>query len=261
MNLLTSLYFGATGVKKNYRGQIRHVIEDGIKRLGTLPCLIGESGIPFDMNRRSSFMSGDYSKQTEALDAILSAFEMNRAGFTLWNYNPLNNHQYGDYWNKEDFSIYCSNEENVIPSEKKASSSRSSSSKSLEHLHLYHCYKGGRSLEAIIRPHPFKITGIPRKISFDLSTLIFILEYESSTQIWPNGIYTEIFIPWLHYVSIDFEVQITDGSYHYDVDRQTLYYKHDNLMRHHTLTILPHLHSSQVDRSSSYSLPSFSWLT
>ncbi|KAJ3101376.1 hypothetical protein HDU96_009999, partial [Phlyctochytrium bullatum] len=30
----------------------------------------------------------------------------NLINFTLWNYNPMNDNEYGDYWNGEDFSIY-----------------------------------------------------------------------------------------------------------------------------------------------------------
>ena len=32
--------------------------------------------------------------------------EANLLHFTLWNYNPLNDNTFGDYWNGEDFSIY-----------------------------------------------------------------------------------------------------------------------------------------------------------
>jgi hypothetical protein len=103
---------------------------------------------------------------------------------------------------------------------------------------LIDVYEGGRALEAFIRPHVFKITGIPQAVSFDLSSRVFILEYVSNTQHWSNGIYTEIFVPWLHY-PYGVDVKVSDGEYKHDMPRQTLYYKHDPLIQRHLVTLSP----------------------
>ena len=291
MRLLNSFYFGINGAKKNYRGQIRHLIEDGIRRLGVLPSVIGESGIPFDMNDRYAYMTGDYTRQVYALDSILSAFEMNLLSYTLWNYNPLNNHRDGDHWNKEDFSIYCSEDRLVLPtvglwvkppkkgkhtprskslgtplilqehehqylaeSIAKDTDSLDTSSISTESLSsvsppnvqlnheqlrkLFDVYAGGRALEALIRPHAFKITGIPLAMAFDITSRVFTLEYESSTQPWLEGVYTEIFAPWLHY-PYGVNLKLSDGDYRYDAAGQTVFYRHDPLIRRHILIMSP----------------------
>ncbi|KAF8926614.1 hypothetical protein BGZ58_011050 [Dissophora ornata] len=105
-NVFSSTYFGLKGAKKNYRGQLANVLSLGLQNVGTKPCIIGECGIPMDINQRQAFMSGDYGFHSKALDAVLSAMEANLLSFTLWNYNTTNDNTYGDHWNGEDFSIF-----------------------------------------------------------------------------------------------------------------------------------------------------------
>ena len=73
-----------------------------------------------------AFANGDYTHHNNFLDAVLSSmevliygfhltvFKINLVHFTLWNYNPQNNNEYGDYWNGEDFSIF-SKPKSTIP--------------------------------------------------------------------------------------------------------------------------------------------------
>ncbi|KAG0297236.1 hypothetical protein BGZ98_000663 [Dissophora globulifera] len=105
-NVISATYFGIKGAKKNYRGQLANVLNLGLQNVGNKPCLIGECGIPMDINQRQAFMSGDYGNHSKALDAVLSAMEANLLSFTLWNYNTTNDNTYGDHWNGEDFSIF-----------------------------------------------------------------------------------------------------------------------------------------------------------
>ncbi|KAF9196911.1 hypothetical protein BGZ50_004498 [Haplosporangium sp. Z 11] len=105
-NVFSATYFGIKGAKKNYRGQLANVLNYGLQNVGTKPCLIGECGIPMDINQRQAFMSGDYGFHAKFLDAVLSAMESNLLSFTLWNYNTTNDNTYGDHWNGEDFSIF-----------------------------------------------------------------------------------------------------------------------------------------------------------
>ncbi|KAK3819696.1 MAG: glycoside hydrolase superfamily [Benniella sp.] len=106
MNVISATYFGIKGAKKNYRGQLANVLNMGLQNVGPKPCLIGECGIPMDLNQRQAFLSGDYGLHSKALDAVLSAMEANLLSFTLWNYNTTNDNTYGDHWNGEDFSIF-----------------------------------------------------------------------------------------------------------------------------------------------------------
>ncbi|KNE57581.1 hypothetical protein AMAG_03273 [Allomyces macrogynus ATCC 38327] len=105
-NLLAATYFGLAGAKRNYTGQLTTLKATGIERVGHVPMIIGECGIPMDLNMRSAFATGDYAHHNNFLDAVLSAMEATLTHFTLWNYNPGNDHAHGDFWNGEDFSIF-----------------------------------------------------------------------------------------------------------------------------------------------------------
>lgn len=49
MFVLKALYFGEKGVKKNYRLQIRKIVEEARKSLGEVPVVFGECGVPMDI--------------------------------------------------------------------------------------------------------------------------------------------------------------------------------------------------------------------
>lgn len=102
------------------------------------------------------------SSYNNAMDACISALEYNMAGYTLWNYNSYNTGALGDGWNLEDLSIY---------SEGKL-----------------------RAVEAIVRPFPLAVAGIPHISRFDLTSKTFVLKWTCNS-LRP----TEIFIPDLHY--------------------------------------------------------------
>lgn len=44
-----ALYFGRTGAKKNYTKQIKTIVNKAYEKLGEVPVVIGETGIPMDM--------------------------------------------------------------------------------------------------------------------------------------------------------------------------------------------------------------------
>ncbi|KAF9353734.1 hypothetical protein BGX26_008506 [Mortierella sp. AD094] len=105
-NVFAATYFGLKGARKNYRGQLSNILNTGLQNVGNKPCLIGECGIPMDINQRKAFLSGDFGHHSRFLDAVLSSLEANLLSFTLWNYNATNDNTYGDHWNGEDFSIF-----------------------------------------------------------------------------------------------------------------------------------------------------------
>ncbi|GJJ76555.1 endoglycosylceramidase [Entomortierella parvispora] len=105
-NVFSATYFGIKGARKNYKGQIANILNTGLQNVGNKPCLIGECGIPMDINQRQAFMSGDYGHHSKFLDAVLGSLEANLLSFTLWNYNATNDNTHGDHWNGEDFSIF-----------------------------------------------------------------------------------------------------------------------------------------------------------
>lgn len=83
LNVLRSLYFGENGAIRNYTGQLARVKQKGLDNLGPgLPLLIGECGIPMDMNDRVGQVHGDWSKHESFMNAMLSGMEANLLSYT-----------------------------------------------------------------------------------------------------------------------------------------------------------------------------------
>lgn len=56
MSVFQASYFGVKGARRNYTFQISNIVKHGLELLGKKPCLIGECGIPMDINeKRVSF--------------------------------------------------------------------------------------------------------------------------------------------------------------------------------------------------------------
>ncbi|KAJ3181836.1 hypothetical protein HDU85_003351 [Gaertneriomyces sp. JEL0708] len=94
---------GNWGVAQAFRSQLKLLRDEG-----NYPVILGETGIPFDMDKGRAYKSGDYSLQTMALDCIMHACESNLLNVTWWNYCPDNTHAWGDGWNGEDLSLWSS---------------------------------------------------------------------------------------------------------------------------------------------------------
>lgn len=140
-NVLSATYFGRKGAKKNYRGQIQNIKQDGLRDMGEKPCILGEVGIPMDLNDKIAFVDDDYSSHVNFLDAVIYALETNLINFTLWNYDVCNDHEFGDHWNGENFSVY---------SVKKAKEDYLDHDDGNSKLSKKHLYDGGRVLEAVL---------------------------------------------------------------------------------------------------------------
>jgi hypothetical protein len=49
MFILNALYFGTDGAKKNYTRQIKTLVDKSRERLGEVPVVFGECGVPMDL--------------------------------------------------------------------------------------------------------------------------------------------------------------------------------------------------------------------
>lgn len=230
MFILKALYFGEEGLHRNYRKQVGNLVKHGQLSLGRLPTLIGEVGISFDINDRRALATGDYDKQRELMHALIAAMEFHRVGFTLWNYNPANRSEYGDGWNKEDFSIVNGDEAHVSPPDYR---NRAREADPL--------YRGGRTLDVIIRPYAAKIAGRPLQSTWDPRTLRFVFIWRSDDDDEgeekkkkttttggapkdPRARTTEIFLPEYHYGDDDeLDIKLNHGRWRRDRAKQTLY--------------------------------------
>ncbi len=112
--VIQAVRVGESAIRKSIQHQLGILKADTQEVLGEYPTLIGEIGIPYDMDGRKAYGfheggggTGDYSAQQKALDASLNGADgTNLLSWTLWTYVPDNNHQWGDLWNGEDLSIF-----------------------------------------------------------------------------------------------------------------------------------------------------------
>lgn len=217
MFILNALYFGAEGLRKNYRAQLRNLVHHTEKFLGRVPIVIGEVGIPFDINGRKALTTGDYDSQRELMHALISAMEDNFVGYTLWNYNPTNTIEHGDGWNDEDFSIVTRADVHDYRN------------KPHDGDELYH---GGRCLDVVIRPYAVKVAGEPLRSEWDPRTLRYEFEWQSSATATDSELssdkhrLTEIFLPGYHYGPHELCVEVSAGEWSVDAGKQSLYVLH-----------------------------------
>lgn len=211
MFILRALYFGAAGLRKNYASQLRNLVQHAHAFLGQLPIVIGEVGIPFDVNGRTAFKTGNFDSQRELMHALISAMEDNLVAFTLWNYNPINVAEHGDGWNDEDFSIVTSN--HTVADYR---------NKQHEHDELY---RGARALDVAIRPYAVKVAGVPTRSHWDPRTLMFEFEWQSGPDrpTTEKSRVTEVYLPAYHYAAHKLHIKVHDCEWSVDAEKQTLY--------------------------------------
>ncbi|KAJ3410726.1 hypothetical protein HDV05_003446 [Chytridiales sp. JEL 0842] len=113
-NVAFAVKLGESGIRQCFKNQLTLMRREGLEYLGQHPCIMGEIGIPYDMDNRIAYRTGDYSAQEKALDTNMRAIESTLINCTLWNYVADNNHAWGDGWNGEDLSIFS----RILPKKK-----------------------------------------------------------------------------------------------------------------------------------------------
>ena len=188
--------------------------------------------------------------------------------------------KHGDHWNGEDFSIF--NEQHHGRQRTQSNNKRSkspvrpqtdkvdpngpsttlTSPATLFDLpvdDLNHHFKGGRVLEAVIRPYATRIAGEPVTQHFSMTSLDFTLEFKNPLGnenvivafvtntveiLAPNrkqslnvledenglDVETLIYMPQYQYEHFDVEISVSDGTYTYNKEIQTISYKHKILL-------------------------------
>ncbi|KAK2745220.1 hypothetical protein FQN55_006346 [Onygenales sp. PD_40] len=110
-----AIKIGETAIRNCLRDQLRFLRQESYDLMGNHPLVFTEIGVPYDMDDKHAYKTGDYSSQTAAMDANHYAIEGSGAnGFSLWCYVSENSHEQGDRWNGEDLSIF-SNEDLEFP--------------------------------------------------------------------------------------------------------------------------------------------------
>ena len=178
-----------------------------------MPVLLGEFGIPFDLNEKKAYRSRDFSAQTVALDRSFRAVEDNLLSCTLWNYTADNSNPHGDGWNGEDLSIFSRDQQD--------------DPRNID--------SGGRALRAVVRPYPRVTAGEPLRLTFDMASRVFEFEFRHDPQVIAP---TEIFVPRYQYTQ-GYRAEVSDGTVEIDEAQQRLIYRHSTEYRRHRLRISP----------------------
>jgi hypothetical protein len=78
---------GENAIRNCFAHQLKAIREEGTEYMGVHPCVFTEIGIPYDMDNKYAYKTGNYSSQIAALDANHFALEESQAnGFALWTY-------------------------------------------------------------------------------------------------------------------------------------------------------------------------------
>jgi len=190
--------------------QLARIKQTSLK-MGGIPSLVGEFGIPFDMKNKKAYRTGNYRIQTEALNASYSALDANLLNGTLWNYTSDNTNARGDQWNDEDLSIFCRDQQ-VDP---------------------HDINSGARAADAFIRPYPIRTAGKPEKMNFNFKKGEFLYEFTDDPCIAAP---TEIFIPRFQFPH-GYDIQISDGSIEKVEEKQFLLYWPEKKHSRHQIKI------------------------
>lgn len=78
---------GETAIRNCFKDQLAAMRKEGLDYMGNHPCVLTEFGIPFDMDDKYAYKTGDYSSQSAAMDANHFAVEgSGMEGYSLWVY-------------------------------------------------------------------------------------------------------------------------------------------------------------------------------
>ncbi|MBN2442095.1 MAG: cellulase family glycosylhydrolase [Spirochaetales bacterium] len=187
---------GKKNVEKAFASQLGDIKSVSAVKMGNIPTLIGEVGLPFDMNERKAYISGDFSLHTYAMNLYMNALDSQLLNFTIWNYTPDNTNEHGDLWNEEDLSVFSLSQQD----------------------HKADINSGARALPGFCRPYARKVAGEPLFMRFHLPTRRFTFSFRPDPDITAP---TEIFVPPFQYPH-GFDVKVEEGTWEKDPEHFTV---------------------------------------
>jgi hypothetical protein len=167
--------------RQRYAFQLGFIRAMGLSmRDGGAPTLIGEFGIPYDMNHGEAFERwaegergpGVWRAHSQALGAMYDAMDGLLLSSTQWNYSATNANdlRIGDGWNQEDLSIFSRDQ--ATATDDPAS--------------------GSRALEGFSRPYVQRGQGVIAAMAFDAATARLAATIEVDVAVAEP---TEIYVP------------------------------------------------------------------
>ncbi|TWU78180.1 hypothetical protein ED733_007716 [Metarhizium rileyi] len=249
-----AIKIGETAIRNCLRDQLATLRQEGLERTGNHPCLLTEFGIPYDMDDKKAYKTGDYSSQSAALDANYFGVEGSQIeGHCLWVYTATNDHERGDQWNGEDLSIHSvddkvpllsplpksavanqsttslfkppttknrdvGNDESITPEnlQRTLTTPSISSSRSAKDPELTNA-PGYRAAEAFIRPTPTVVAGNVLATGFDLRKCAFNLKV-SAPKPASDEAPTVVFLPEYHFPRDQSQITVSAGKWELSSD-------------------------------------------
>ncbi len=208
------LVIGPRRIRRSFAAQVGVYKQQASELLGGVPTLIGEVGIPFDLNGGRAYRSGNFGRQIRAMDRSLRAMEDALLSYTLWNYTADNTNARGDQWNGEDLSIF-SRDQQTDPDD---------------------LYSGGRALQVVVRPYAQAVAGEPLRMAFDYRRRVFEFTFRHDPAVSAP---TEVFVPRYHYPK-GYTVEVSDGTYEIRREQQLLLYQHSTMQDTHMIRLIPY---------------------
>ena len=175
---------GHDEIEAHYAAQLRRVKLAADSIAGGAPTLIGEFGIPFDLDGGSAYEAWAqgarspvlWSQHVTALDLMYNALDRHLLSATQWNYSASNRNDAAcaDGWNQEDLSIFSRDQQDQ-PSDPNS---------------------GGRAIEGFVRPYVRACQGVLTSMAFDRTTGDFRFAFDANPAVTAP---TEVYLPPVQY--------------------------------------------------------------
>jgi len=175
---------GAAEIEGAYARQLGRIKQASTSIPGGAPTLIGEFGIPFDLDGGAAYEAwakGDRSakpweKHVIALDLMYNALDRHLLNCTLWNYTASNRNDaaIGDGWNQEDLSVFSRDQQ----------------------ADMHDINSGARALEGFVRPFVRACQGVLKETCFDRESGEFTFGFDADAAIEAP---TEVYLPTVQY--------------------------------------------------------------
>ena len=154
------IILGRKRTAAHYSARLAEVRTWAREHMEDMPCLLGEFGLPFDLDHKKAYKIGDYRLHEKALSLYYDAIDENLLSSTIWNYSADSSPEDGDHWNGEDFSIVSNGQP--------------------------------RAIKGWLRPYPIATAGLPLCINWDRKKTIFRFRFHAEAAVDAP---TEIFLP------------------------------------------------------------------
>ncbi|NVM36189.1 MAG: cellulase family glycosylhydrolase [Candidatus Lokiarchaeota archaeon] len=187
---------GRKNVRDMFINQLGIIKNISSKIHGGIPTLIGEFGLPFNLNNGEAYQKYKleldiaWKSHIKLLSMYYDALDANLLHSTQWNYTADNTNEWGDLWNLEDLSIF-SRDQQLNPND---------------------INSGGRAIEGFCRPHFIHCSGIPLKTDFTFREKTFNFEFDADSSIEAPTI---IYVPHIQYPN-GYKIKVSDG----DIDKK-----------------------------------------